>query len=315
MLGGAQSFVYCNFLNDWCMKRINFGLDELQAFVAVAEKASFRAAAEDLSISPPALSRRIDKLEAALGSRLLDRTTRRVSLTNVGRQFLEEARAALNGLEDAVLRLADNTSLRRGQVTVACLPSVAHHVLPRVLKRFADQFPSVRIKVVDESANAVLTSVLSGDADFGVNFVGVQEPEIRFEALRQEDYVLVMPREHPWALRESIAWEELADEKMVALSRQSGNRLLLDSVLSSLRRPPSAFYEVNHVTGALALVEAGLGLAALPGLSLPQTHATLKGIPLVEPGIHRLLGLIARKDRPLQPAAAMLYGMLKELAR
>lgn len=297
------------------MKRINFGLDELQAFVAVAEKASFRVAAEDLSISPPALSRRIDKLEATLGSRLLDRTTRRVSLTNVGRQFLEEARAALNGLEDAVLRLADNASLRRGQVTVACLPSVAHHLLPGVLKRFADRFPSVRIKVVDESANAVLTSVLSGDADFGVNFVGVQEPEIRFEALRQEDYVLVMPRDHPWALRESITWEELADEKMVALSRQSGNRLLLDSVLSSLRRPPSAFYEVNHVTGALALVEAGLGLAALPGLSLPQTHATLKGVALVEPGIHRLLGLIARKDRPLQPAAAMLYGMLKELAR
>jgi len=296
------------------MKRINFGLDELQAFVAVAEKASFRAAAEDLSISPPALSRRIDKLEATLGSRLLDRTTRRVSLTNVGRQFLEEARAALNGLEYAVLRLADNASLRRGQVTVACLPSVAHHLLPGVLKRFADRFPSVRIKVVDESANAVLASVLSGDADFGVNFVGVQEPEIRFEALRQEDYVLVMPRGHPWAHRESIAWEELADEKMVALSRQSGNRLLLDSVLSSLRRPPSAFYEVNHVTGALALVEAGLGLAALPGLSLPQAHATLKGIALVEPGIHRLLGLIARKDRPLQPAAAMLYGMLKEQA-
>jgi len=296
------------------MKRINFGLDELQAFVAVAEKASFRAAAEDLSISPPALSRRIDKLEAALGSRLLDRTTRRVSLTNVGRQFLEEARAALNGLEDAVLRLADNASLRRGQVTVACLPSVAHHLLPRVLKSFADQFPSVRIKVVDESANAVLTSVLSGDADFGVNFVGVQEPEIRFEALRQEDYVLVMPRDHPWAHRASIAWDELADEKMVAVSRQSGNRLLLDSALSSLSRPPSAFYEVNHVTGALALVEAGLGLAALPDLSLSQTHPSLKGIPLVEPGIQRLLGLIVRKDRPLQPAAAMLYGMLKDLA-
>lgn len=296
------------------MKRINFGLDELQAFVAVAEKASFRMAAEDLSISPPALSRRIDKLEATLGNRLLDRTTRRVSLTNVGRQFLEEARAALNGLEDAVLRLADNTSLRRGQVTVACLPSVAHHVLPRVLKRFADQFPSVRIKVVDESANAVLTSVLSGDADFGVNFVGVQEPEIRFEALRQEDYVLVMRHDHPWAHRGSIAWEELADQKMVAVSRQSGNRLLLDSALSSLRRTPSAFYEVNHVTGALALVEAGLGLAALPDLSLPQTHPSLKGIPLVEPGIHRTLGLIVRKDRPLQPAAAMLYGMLKDLA-
>lgn len=294
------------------MKRINFGLDELQAFVAVAEKSSFRAAAQELCISQPALSRRVDKLEAALGARLLDRTTRRVSLTNVGRQFLEQARTALDGLEDAVLRLTDSASLRRGLVTVACVPSVANHLLPAILAVFANEFPSVRLKVIDESANTVLASVLSGDADFGLNFVGAQEPDLSFEAIGRETYVLALPREHRWASRESIAWAELADEKMVAVSRDSGNRLLIDNALSALSRRPSAFYEVNHVTGALGLVAAGLGVAALPNLSLPETHPTLKGIALVEPSVHRVLGLIARKDRPLQPAAAVLYGMLKK---
>ena len=77
------------------MARINFDLQELQAFVAVAERSSFRAAAEDLHLSQPALSRRIEKLETILGARLLDRTTRHVALTNVGRVFLEHARAAL----------------------------------------------------------------------------------------------------------------------------------------------------------------------------------------------------------------------------
>lgn len=294
------------------MKRINFGLDELQAFVAVAEKSSFRAAAQELCISQPAPSRRVDKLEAALGARLLDRTTRRVSLTNVGRQFLEQARTALDGLEDAVLRLTDSASLRRGLVTVACVPSVANHLLPAILAVFANEFPSVRLKVIDESANTVLASVLSGDADFGLNFVGAQEPDLSFEAIGRETYVLALPREHRWASRESIAWAELADEKMVAVSRDSGNRLLIDNALSALSRRPSAFYEVNHVTGALGLVAAGLGVAALPNLSLPETHPTLKGIALVEPSVHRVLGLIARKDRPLQPAAAVLYGMLKK---
>lgn len=293
------------------MKRINFGLDELQAFVAVAEKASFRAAAEDLYLSQPALSRRVDKLETALGARLLDRTTRSVSLTNVGREFLEQARGTLDGLEDAVLRLADGARLRRGLVTVACVPSVANHLLPGVLKVFATQYPSVRLRVIDESANTVLTSVLSADADFGLNFVGAQEPEIRFEAIGQETYVLAVRRDHPWAGRESMAWSGLADEKMVAVSRHSGNRVLLDNALSTLSRRPSAFYEANHVEGALGLVEAGLGVAAVPNLSLPDTHPTLKGIALVEPTVHRVLGLISRKDRPLQPAAAVLYGMLK----
>lgn len=293
------------------MSRINFGLDELQAFVAVAEKASFRAAADGLCLSQPALSRRIDKLEMALGARLLERTTRRVSLTNVGRSFLEQARATLDGLEDAVLRLADNASLRRGLVTVACVPSVARHLLPGVLKAFAVAYPSVRIQVIDEDANTVLASVLGGDADFGLNFVGAQEPDIAFEAISRESYVLALRRDHPWAQRETVAWSELAGQKMVAVSRHSGNRLLLDNALSTLERRPVAFYEANHVAGAIGLVEAGLGLAALPGLSLPATHPSLKSIPLVEPDIHRVLGLIARRDRPLPPAAAVLYGMLR----
>ncbi len=74
------------------MSRINFALEDLQAFVATAEKGSFRVAAEALHISQPALSRRIDKLEKTLGSRLLERTTRRVEMTHVGRQFLEEGK-------------------------------------------------------------------------------------------------------------------------------------------------------------------------------------------------------------------------------
>lgn len=294
------------------MAQINFGLEDLQAFVAVADKSSFRAAAEVLCISQPALSRRIDKLESALGARLFERTTRQVSLTNVGRPFLEQARSTLDGLENAVLRLADNAQQRRGLITVACVPSVAHHWLPDVLQQFATQYPSVRLRVVDESANTVLASVLSGEADFGLNFVGAQEPDIQFEAVAPETYVLVLPRTHRWAKRRSVRWAELADEKMVAVSRQSGNRLLLDNALAHLEKRPVAFYEANHVTGAIGLVEAGLGVAALPGLALSASHPTLKGITLVEPEVQRMLGLIRRKDRPLQPLAAALYGMLQK---
>ncbi len=297
------------------MAQINFGLEELQAFVAVAELSSFRAAAETLYISQPALSRRIDKLEVALGIRLLDRTTRRVSLTNVGRPFLAQARVALDGLEDAVLRLSDTASIGRRRVTVACVPSVARHVLPAVLKQFADLHPHVQLRVIDENANTVLASVLGGDADFGLNFIGAQEPGIVFDAITEETYVLVLRRDHPWAARQCIRWAELAGEKMVAMSRQSGNRLLLDNALANLAERPVAFHEANHVTGALGLVEAGLGMAALPDLALPPTHPDLVAIALVEPSIHRTLGLVSSKDRPLQPLAAKLYGMLQKPIR
>jgi len=85
------------------MSRINFDLQQLQAFVAVAERGSFRAAADHIHLSAPALSRRIDKLETILGTRLFNRTTRSVELTAMGRVFLERARAALDDLEVAIV--------------------------------------------------------------------------------------------------------------------------------------------------------------------------------------------------------------------
>lgn len=294
------------------MKRINFDLGELLAFVVTAEKSSFRAAAEVLCLSQPALSRRVERLEEALGTRLLERSTRHVELTAVGAEFLQEARAALAGLEEAVQRVDDQTRLRRGRVTVACVPSVASHLLPSVLGRFASDWPDVQIHVIDENASHVLEAVARGDADFGLSFTGSQEPHLHFEPLTREQYVLAMPRTHPWAQRASVAWSELAGQRLVSVSRQSSNRLLLDQAMAELPDRPVAWYECNHVTGALALVEAGLGLAALPHLALQPHHPSVCGVPLSNPSAWRTLGILQRRDRRLSPPAQELRQRLHQ---
>lgn len=288
------------------MQRIKFELGELQAFVVTADKASFRLAAEALCLSAPALSRRVERLESALGVRLLERTTRHVQLTVAGREFLQEARAALAGLDEAVQRLGDQVGLRRGRVTIACVPSVANHLLPAVLRDFARELPDVQVHVIDESASQVLEAVSRGQADFGLSFTGSQESMLQFQALTRERYVLAMPRDHGWAGRAEIAWAELAGQRLVSVSSHSSNRLLLDQAMAELPERPVAWYECNHVTGALALVEAGLGLAALPQLALPPGHPRVHGVPLVQPELWRTLGLLQRRDRALSPAARAL---------
>jgi DNA-binding transcriptional LysR family regulator len=295
------------------MLRIKFDLGELQAFVVTAEKASFRLAAEALCLSPPALSRRVERLEAALGVRLLERTTRSVELTAVGQEFLHEARAALVGLDEAVQRVNDQVHLRRGRVAIACIPSVASHLLPRVLRAFAVAQPEVQVHVIDESASQVLDAVVRGDADFGLSFTGSQESALRFEALMRERYVLAMQRGHRWAGRKDVAWAELAGQRLVSVSRDSSNRLLLDQATADLPEQPVAWYECNHVAGALALVEAGLGLAVLPQLALPAEHPQVCGVPLIEPDLWRTLGLLQRRDRVLGPAAEALRQRLIQL--
>ncbi|MDH4427704.1 MAG: LysR family transcriptional regulator [Acidovorax sp.] len=295
------------------MPRIKFDLGELQAFVVTAEKSSFRLAADALFLSAPALSRRVERLESALGVRLLERTTRSVELTAVGHEFLQEARSALAGLDLAVQRVNDQVHLRRGRVTVACIPSVASHVLPRVLRAFAVAQPEVQVHVMDESARQVLDAVMQGAADFGLSFTGSQESALRFEALTRERYVLAMQRSHRWARRKEIAWSELAGQRLVSVSRDSANRLLLDQATADLPDPPVAWYECNHVAGALALVEGGLGLAVVPQLALPPDHSVVCGVPLTEPDLWRTLGLLQRRDHTLGPAAEALRQRVLQL--
>lgn len=295
------------------MLRIKFDLGELQAFVVTAEKSSFRLAADALFLSAPALSRRVERLESALGVRLLERTTRSVELTAVGQEFLQEARSALAGLDLAVQRVNDQVHLRRGRVTVACIPSVASHVLPRVLRAFAVAQPEVQVHVMDESARQVLDAVMQGAADFGLSFTGSQESALRFEALTRERYVLAMQRSHRWARRKEIAWSELAGQRLVSVSRDSANRLLLDQATADLPDPPVAWYECNHVAGALALVEGGLGLAVVPQLALPPDHSVVCGVPLTEPDLWRTLGLLQRRDHTLGPAAEALRQRVLQL--
>ncbi|HJV00611.1 MAG TPA: LysR substrate-binding domain-containing protein [Burkholderiaceae bacterium] len=296
--------------------RINYELHDLQAFVAVAEHASFRQAAAALFLSQPALSRRIEKLEEGLGVKLFERTTRRVQLTNVGQAFLVNVRTALDGLEDAVLGVADLAAHRTGTVTLACVPSAVRHFLPAVLRQFSERFPRIRVRVHDESAQDVLNLVRDGQADFGINFTGAEDPEIEFEPVYVESYVLAMRRDHRLARRKSLSWKETVDERYISVAKSSGNRSVIDAALAGVEKHPLILCEVNHVSGVLALVEAGMGVAAVPGLSVPAggTDAII-GVPLINPAIHRTLGLISKRNHYMAPASRMLFEMLTETLR
>ena len=284
------------------MKQLRFDIGDLQAMVAVVERGGFRAAASAINLSQPALSRRIDKLEAALNVKLFERTTRRVSLTVVGREFYAKAQEILSNVENSLLSISDIAASAGGEVSIACVPSVAYHYLPPVIRQFHLANPSIRIKVIDEGANEVLNTVLRGEVDFGLNF----------EPVMSERFVLACRDDHPLAQRRSVKWRELDDYPYIAVARSSGNRLLLDQALAAAELRPSAVFEVRHVATSLAWVQAGLGIAAVPHLAMPShEQSSLRVIALVEPKVERTLGLICKKGRNLSSSAQALYSALK----
>ncbi|TAM51347.1 MAG: LysR family transcriptional regulator [Paraburkholderia sp.] len=290
---------------------INFDLNDLQAFRAVAELGSFRKAAEAVSISQPALSRRIDKLEEALGVRLFERTTRSVALTTVGRVFAQSTEQLLDDLDVALLGIRDVSSSRLGHVTIACVPSVAYYFLPNVIANYRRRFPRIRVRLLDASANEVLGAVISGEADFGVSFIGSQEPEIEFKLLLQDRFVAACRRDHPLASKKRVTWSELYEHEYVSVGKTSGNRLLLDQALSAVAPSAPSVCETRHVTTMLGLVEAGLGVAAVPSMAMPgANHPILTSVPLVEPVVKRRVGIVRRRGRQLTPAAQEFHRMM-----
>jgi DNA-binding transcriptional LysR family regulator len=295
---------------------INFDLNDLLAFRAVAELTNFRRAAESVHLSQPAFSRRIDKLEQALGVRLLERTTRRVTLTAVGRDFERKVRELLDDLDATLLGIRGGAVTRMGEVTVACVPSTVYYYLSQVIRRYHERCPKVRVKVLDAGANEVLAAVARGEADFGLNFIGAQEGELEFKPLVEERVVAACRRDHPIAGLRRVSWAQLGQHDYISVGRSSGNRVLLDQALAGVEGRPQAIYEAQHVTTTLGLVEAGLGVAAVPSMAMPAAdHPLLVSVPLIEPIVTRKVGLIRRRGRSLSPGAQQLYDLFSEVKR
>ncbi|MBK9443074.1 MAG: LysR family transcriptional regulator [Comamonadaceae bacterium] len=293
---------------------MNFDLNDLLAFRAVAELGNFRKAAESVHISQPAFSRRIDKLEDALGARLLERTTRRVNLTTVGRDFDRQLRQILDALDTTLLGIRGVAATRMGEVTVACVPSAVNYFLSGVIAAYHQRFPKIRVRIMDDSANEVLTAVARGEADFGLNFVGSQESDVEFEPLLEEHFVAACRRDHPLAGQRQVTWLELAQYDYISAGKTSGNRLLLDQALAGVPGKPHSMYETKHGTTMIGLVEAGLGVAVVPSMAMPAAdHPLLVSVPLVDPVVKRKMGLIKRRSSVLTPAAQQLYDLCAEM--
>lgn len=296
---------------------INFESLDLRAFVAIVDLGGFHRAAAALNLSQPALSRRIQRLEEAVGTPLLERTTRRVALTTMGREMLPLVRRMLEEFDSSLFAMRDLGSRRTGQVTLACVPTAAFYFLPSVIARFHALYPGIRFRILDLSANEGLESVARGEVEFGINLLGSSDPDLAFDALIEDPFVLACRRDHPLAKKRTVTWKDIEGAPLVAVSRSSGNRMLLDAALVKTGVTLRWSYEVNHLSTSLGLVEAGLGVSVLPRLATPQgEHPIIVTRAIGAPHVSRTIGVVRRRGAQLSPPAerflAMLLGTWKQ---
>src|SRR5215470_14156160 len=164
----------------------------LEAFVAIAETGRFGRAADAVHITQTALTRRLQNLEDLLGVKLVERTTRSVALTRLGRDFLPQARRLLSDLSAALTEIRKTGKAERGDVTIACVPTVGIRFLPRVIQEYAAAHPQNRIHILDHASSGVADSVLRREAEFGINIGGARHhPDLLSTPLLEDRFVLI----------------------------------------------------------------------------------------------------------------------------
>ncbi len=136
----------------------------VQAFIAIADHGGFARAAESLHITQTALSRRLKNLESFLGVRLVERSTRSVALTQIGRDFLPRAERLLSELAAALVEIRETGKSMRGDVTIACIQTVSANFLPKIVQRYAALHPENRIRILDYPAPDVEAAVIRREA-------------------------------------------------------------------------------------------------------------------------------------------------------
>jgi len=288
----------------------------LEAFVAIAEEGRFGRAADTLHITQTALTRRLQNLEALLGVTLVERTTRSVALTRLGLEFLPQARRLLSDLAAALTEIRKTGKAERGDVTIACVPTVGVRFLPSVIQEYAARYPQNRIHILDHSSSGVAESVLRREAEFGVNIEGPRHPELDAVRLLQDRFVLVCRDDHPLGRRRGVSWKELAGYPLIVAGEASGNRPLLDTALGTAKIELQAHYEVQRSSTALGLVAAGVAAAVVPSLAIQKgVYPRIRVRPLADPVVSRALVLVSRKTSQLSPAARALYDTIEKQAR
>jgi DNA-binding transcriptional LysR family regulator len=287
----------------------------VQAFLAIAEHNGFQKAADALHISQTALTRRLQNLEAFLGVTLVERTTRSVALTGIGRDFLPQAQRLLSELTTAMVEIRETGRARRGDVSIACVPTVGVQYLPRVIQEYAAQYPHNRIKILDHASSDVAGAVLRREAEFGINIAETPHPELASVPLLQDEFVLICRDDHPLAKRRRLPWAQLAAYPLIVAGQVSANRGLLESALGPVTPPLRAFYEVQRSSTAVGLVAEGVAAAVVPRLAMQKgAYPRIRVIALTDPVVSRKLVLIARRTAHLSPAAQALYDMIRKRA-
>lgn len=272
-------------------------LHQLRYFVAVAEVRHFTQAADLVGITQPSLSKQIHALETDLGAPLFERVRGNITLTAAGEVLLPLAKRILADVETATREVQELVGLRRGRVRLGATPSLATSLAPPVLRRFRDAHPTVDLRVEEGGSQDLVRDLLRGDLDLAliIEPSAGTDPGLRADPILRESLVVASVDPLPGARDGELRITDLRDQPLV-MFREGYD--LRDATLQACRAAgfePTLSVDGGEMDAVLSFVEAGLGVALVPGIVVAR-RAGIRVTRLAPPGVRRTIAVARRRD-------------------
>ncbi len=288
---------------------------QLRYLIALADERHFTRAAEREHIAQPALSQQIRRLEEEVGIALVERTTRRVAMTEAGELLVGRARRILSELDAAESELQGLRGIQAGHVSVGAMHTMGPVDVSLALAIFHERHPGVELTVREQSSEE-LAEMLRDDV-LDLAFLSVTERieshGLGLQLLLSEELVVILPPAHPLAQHSGVRMAELAGEQFISYREGARLRELLNHAAREADFDPQVMLESNESRRIRRLVARGMGVAILPRSDTEGAGADVAVVDLTDPALTRDITLAWRQGRQHTPAVAEFIELSRTL--
>jgi len=279
-------------------------LAQLEAFLQVAHHRSFSRAAEALFLTQPSVTARIQSLEREIGERLFERTGRSVSLTDAGHAFIPHAQRALTAVQEGTDAIEAVRHGDIGSIRIGASASIATYVLPGILKHFRESRPRVHVHINTGTSEDIIERMLAGELHVAIVRL-TQHPEVESVHLYNDDLSLVVAPDHPFATKDRVTVAEAGREPFLFFERSSSYHSLIYSMFLRAGVVPESVMELDSMETTKHMVEAGIGIAILPVVSVEREAKTGSLVRVeirdMEQPAYREVGVHVLRNRIMAP--------------
>lgn len=273
----------------------------LQAFIAVADNNSFSAAAEQLHLTQPAVSKRIAALEALLGCQLFDRMGRNIRLTEGGKALLPRAQHILQSVRDTQQAMHNLAGSISGKLHLATSHHIGLHHLPMILRRFTEDYPEVELELDFMDSERAYEAIARGDAELAIVTLAPAQPrDIKAVHLWQDPLSVVVSPQHPLAQHQQVEVEQLARLPAILPDLNTYTGQLVQNMFAEKDLQLNLSMATNYLETIKMMVSIGLGWSILPDTMIDQQ---LQRIHVEQVQVSRELGCVYHRGRTLSNAA------------